>query len=385
MGRLARPSPGRLACPGCTSDSPRSSATSMVPSGSSTWTSVRSPSRSTTRTVAARCRRCQARQPGSAPACSPSDISAVAGQAGSRDGGVQARAIAQARPRCQRPARHPCNRDDVDLAACRRSWRRIGSPAGDRSPSACRSVRSLRSLMITMRSASVIASTWSCVTKIIVVLSCWCSCASSIRVRARRAASRLESGSSNRNSEGLLHDRAGDRRALPLAAGKLARAGDRASAVISRRCAAASIRCAISSGRHAGVAAARRPDWRGSSCADRAHNAGTPSRHCARREAGDRCAGLRPGFRPPSSCSSPAIMRSRVDFPQPEGPEEHQKFARRNVERQPIDHQNLAVTLGYFGKIHPRHSALPLLYDKFPGIQADCQRDRIATNQSNSS
>jgi hypothetical protein len=56
--------------------------------------------------------------------------------------------------------------------------------------------------MTIIRSASVIASTWSWVTKSDVVRSSPCSFWISSRVWARSLASRLESGSSNRNTAG---------------------------------------------------------------------------------------------------------------------------------------------------------------------------------------
>ena len=54
-----------------------------------------------------------------------------------------------------------------------------------------------------MRSAMVIASTWSWVTKTIVVLSCCDSALISVRTSPRSLASRLDNGSSNRNTLGL--------------------------------------------------------------------------------------------------------------------------------------------------------------------------------------
>jgi hypothetical protein len=53
-----------------------------------------------------------------------------------------------------------------------------------------------------MRSASVIASTWSCVTKMLVVLRRRCSFWISRRICTRNLASRFESGSSKRNAAG---------------------------------------------------------------------------------------------------------------------------------------------------------------------------------------
>ncbi len=55
-----------------------------------------------------------------------------------------------------------------------------------------------------MRSASVIASSWSWVTKMNVRLSSWCSRSHSARSSRRSLASRLDSGSSSRKVEGLV-------------------------------------------------------------------------------------------------------------------------------------------------------------------------------------
>ncbi len=55
-----------------------------------------------------------------------------------------------------------------------------------------------------MRSASVIASSWSWVTKMKVRLSSWCSRSHSARSSRRSLASRLDSGSSSRNVDGLV-------------------------------------------------------------------------------------------------------------------------------------------------------------------------------------
>jgi len=56
--------------------------------------------------------------------------------------------------------------------------------------------------MTTILSASVIASTWSWVTKMLVAPIRSCSLRSSILMAVRSFASRLESGSSNRNTRG---------------------------------------------------------------------------------------------------------------------------------------------------------------------------------------
>ena len=58
------------------------------------------------------------------------------------------------------------------------------------------------SCITTMRSAMVIASIWSCVTYTVVVLRRWCKALISARIATRNLASRLERGSSNKNTLG---------------------------------------------------------------------------------------------------------------------------------------------------------------------------------------
>ena len=58
------------------------------------------------------------------------------------------------------------------------------------------------SFITAMRSAMVIASTWSCVTYTVVVFRRWCSALISERIATRSLASRLLNGSSNRKTFG---------------------------------------------------------------------------------------------------------------------------------------------------------------------------------------
>jgi len=62
---------------------------------------------------------------------------------------------------------------------------------------------SLPTLLTATRSAIVIASTWSCVTQIIVAPRRWCNRAISARVYTRSLASRFERGSSIKKTAGL--------------------------------------------------------------------------------------------------------------------------------------------------------------------------------------
>ena len=81
---------------------------------------------------------------------------------------------------------------------------------------------SMRPLRIsTTWSAMVIASTWSCVTYSMVMPRRRCSARISRRISTRNWASRLESGSSIRQTARLGHDGAAERDALLLAAGEL--------------------------------------------------------------------------------------------------------------------------------------------------------------------
>ena len=77
--------------------------------------------------------------------------------------------------------------------------------------------------MTTMRSAMVIASTWSCVTYTVVVFRRWCSALISARIATRSLASRLRQRLVEQEHLGIAHDRAAHRHPLPLAAGELAR------------------------------------------------------------------------------------------------------------------------------------------------------------------
>src|SRR6202007_2923027 len=79
------------------------------------------------------------------------------------------------------------------------------------------------SFITAMRSAMVIASTWSCVTYTVVVRSRWCSALISARIATRSLASRLDSGSSNKNTLGARTMARAHGDALALPAGELAR------------------------------------------------------------------------------------------------------------------------------------------------------------------
>ena len=165
----------------------------------------------------------------------------------------------------------------------------------------------------------VIASIWSWVTKTVVVLSRWCSSLISARICTRSLASRFDERLVEQEHLRVAHDRPAHRHPLPLPARELPRialeiaARARGSPPPARpaprprpcRCAAAS---------------ARSPCSAAPSCAGRARSSGTPSRCRARPAAGCSPPARRCGSCPPVMLSSPAIIRSSVDLPQPDGP-----------------------------------------------------------------
>ena len=98
-----------------------------------------------------------------------------------------------------RPARRRSRRGS---SWCRRNRRRRRSPACGRSRPACRPARSRRWFITTMRSAMASASSWSCVTMMVVTPSRCCSARISSRRRTRTRASSAESGSSSSSRPG---------------------------------------------------------------------------------------------------------------------------------------------------------------------------------------
>jgi hypothetical protein len=127
----------------------------------------------------------------------------------------------------------------------------------------------------------------------------------------------------------LDDDGAGDRHALLLAAGKLARQFLRVPVELHQRQRRVDrARCRF------GFAAHRRPKpmFLRTSCAETARSSGTPCRSRASRAAACRCASRR------ARCcrrerSSPAMQFSAVDLPQPEGPSSAMNSPRLTVKR----------------------------------------------------
>ena len=177
-----------------------------------------------------------------------------------------------------------------------------------------------------MRSASVIASAWSCVTYTNVAPSRSCSFFSSARTPSRSAASRFESGSSRRNTFGRRTSARPERDALALAAGE-----GRRAALEERREAEQRGDLAPRAPRSRGAGRPPpRAGRRGSgarSCAGRARSSGTPSRRRARAGRARSRRGRRCGSTPAVGASRPATSESRVDFPQPDGPDHRDELA----------------------------------------------------------
>ena len=149
----------------------------------------------------------------------------------------------------------------------------------------------------------------------------WCSRLISVRMSTRSLASRLDSGSSNRNSLRVAHQRAAHGDALALAAGELARLAveqvvDLQQLRRPRAIAFVALRLRHAAHLHAEGDVLARP-----SCSGRARRTGTPWR--CRASTGCRSlivARRRSRISPAVIVSSPAIMLSSVDLPQPDGP-----------------------------------------------------------------
>ena len=167
-------------------------------------------------------------------------------------------------------------------------------------------------------SAMLIASSWSCVTKTAVTPAWRRMSETSWRRRSRRLASRFENGSSSSTSDGRRRERARQRDALLLAAGQLVDeplAGVGEPDELERLAHAALVGLAPEP---VADVRARRP------CAETARSPGRPSRSGAPRPARSgrrptRCARRRRSRRHPAA-RGPAIIRSVVVLPQPDGP-----------------------------------------------------------------
>ena len=170
--------------------------------------------------------------------------------------------------------------------------------------------------MTSMRCASVIASTWSCVTYSVVVPRRRCSACSSARICTRSLASRLDSGSSNRNTAGwrTMARPIATRWRCPPESSRGERLSRAREFQRLRQRVAPAPRSRPWAGRGS---SGRRPCCRTRSCAGTTRSSGTPSR-CPGPWA-RRCSppARQSRSRPKSMLSSPAIIRSSVDLPQP--------------------------------------------------------------------
>ena len=215
--------------------------------------------------------------------------------------------------------------------------------AARRAPSAYRPAEPRRRSSRRCGRRSVLASSWSWVTKIVVRPSRCCRSRSSRRTCTRSLASRFDSGSSSSSTFGsIAMVRAsatrccwppdscdGRRSARSVEADQLE--GRRDPALDLARAAA----CAPP---------ARRRRCAPPSCAATAHRTGTPCRRRASRAAGRRCPCRRPARGRLSAWLKPAIRRSRVVLPQPEGPRKANNSPGADLE---IDRlQDLVVAVG---------------------------------------
>ena len=172
--------------------------------------------------------------------------------------------------------------------------------------------------MTAMRVASVIASIWSCVTYRMVVPSSRCSRLISIRISVRSLASRLDSGSSNRNTCALRTS------ARPIATRCRwppdSAAGLRSSS--SRICSRSAAQLTRRSTSTRGVRPTRRPNDRLPRTVIVGYSAYDWNTIAMPRSLGSWPVTSAPPMKmaPLPTSSSPATAESSVDFPQPDGP-----------------------------------------------------------------
>ena len=173
--------------------------------------------------------------------------------------------------------------------------------------------------MTPMREASVMASSWSCVTTMKVTPSCSWMLMSSNCVASRSFLSSAPSGSSSSSSLGrFTSERASATRCRwPPESWCGLRTANVASFTISSM----SVTRVAISGRDSPFPARGRTRCSSRpSCAGTARTTGTSCSRAARRAECRPCPGRRGRSRRNSVSSKPAIMRSSVDLPQPEPP-----------------------------------------------------------------
>ena len=178
--------------------------------------------------------------------------------------------------------------------------------------------------MMTTRSAASSASSWSCVTKMLVTCSSSCRRRSQRRSSLRTLASSAPNGSSSSSTFGLDGERASQRHALPLAAGQLRRVavGHRLELHELDAAGARAARCPPRAGR-----VLPRPHSQAER--DVLEHRHVPEQGVVLKHEADAPVAPR-GARwtsspsnstaPASGISRPAISRSSVVLPQPEGP-----------------------------------------------------------------
>ena len=234
---------------------------------------------------------------------------------------ARARSVRPARARCRRaasagdrrrsrPARMllpPMKRATNGLAG--RAWIASGVPICCTRPSC----------ITTRRSAIAIASVWSCVTMIVVMPPSRCRMRISRAISWRSAASRFDSGSSSSSRRGWIASaRASATRCCwPPDSSRGRRCGERLQLHQAQHLGDARLRsrpspCAASPGRTRRCA--RRSD------AETARSSGTRCPSRADAAAARRCCAPSRRMSPAVGGTKPAIMRSVVVLPQPDGP-----------------------------------------------------------------
>ena len=223
---------------------------------------------------------------------------------------------------------------------CRRSSssrpgnrRRSGSAAADRFPRGVPTCSSAPAFITAIWSDIESASSWSCVTNRNVTPTRRCRSFSSARTCLRSSGSSADSGSSSSRTSGSEHERAGERDALPLAAGKLRGLS---------RCFASSRTCS----QHVAHALFDHP---APLCAqaelDVALDGQMRKQRVALKNGVDvalvrrqmhRCARHSARLRRRSAASNPATIRRVVVLPHPEGPSSEKKAPRGDRERNTV-------------------------------------------------
>ena len=228
----------------------------------------------------------------------------------------------------------------------RRSRRRSGRPGARRVRAGVPIWRTSPSAITTSRSAMVSASSWSCVTMIVVRPSWRCSSRISTRTSSRSLASRLESGSSSSSTSGRITSaRASATRCCwPPESWRGQPLGEAVEPHQPQRLGDA--RRAISAVRELAHLQAEGDVLGRPSCAGTARSSGTPCRCCASRAAAQVTS--RPPMRiaPPLGCDEARDHAQRRGLAAARRPEQHQELAvARRRASTAVDHGEVAVAL----------------------------------------